>query len=208
MRQDIIFQSEGLKLEGVLYAPEGQENFPAAIVLHPHPQFGGSMYNNVVDEVCEKLEKTMIALKFNCRGVGRSEGHSSGGKEEGKDVEAAIEYLKSNKTVDQSRIAFIGYSWGSYVGLPVTYKNPDIKLVVGISCPVGLWNYNYLRECDKPKLMIVGSHDSFAPQEKIERLFKQLKDPKELYFFDTDHFWIGQEKNMADKVSEFLNAFL
>ena len=91
-----------------------------------------------------------------------------------EDVEAAIDHLMASDDVDPTQIAFIGYSWGTYVGLPVTHKSPNIKLIVGISCPVGLWNYNYLRECDKPKLLIVGNYDSFAPKEKIQHLFDRL----------------------------------
>jgi len=166
------------------------------------------MDNNGVDGVCDQVEGSMIALKFNCRGVGGSEGHSTGGKEEGKDVLAAINYLKTNKAVDQKKLVFIGYSWGTYAGLPVTYNNPDIKLVVAISCPVGMWNYNYLRECTKPKLLIVGTHDQFAPLDKITQLFTQLSDPKELYTLKTDHFYMGQETNMANKVAEFLKKLL
>ncbi|NVM52458.1 MAG: dienelactone hydrolase family protein [Candidatus Helarchaeota archaeon] len=193
-----------------MYAPQKtpERSLPAAIVLHPHPQFGGSMYNNVVDAVCEELEDSMITLKFNCRGVGRSEGHSSGGKEEGKDVEAAIEFLKTNELVDQKRIVFIGYSWGTYVGLPVTYENPDIKIVIGIACPVGLWNFKYLQKCKKPILLIGGTYDQFAPMEKLKQLYDRLPDPKELHLLETDHFYMGQEKKMANNVSEFLNRLL
>lgn len=211
MRQDISFLSENFKLEGIIYTPDAisEGPFPAAIVLHPHPQFGGSMYNNVVDAVCETLENSMIALKFNCRGVGRSEGHSSTtGKQEGIDVLAAINYLKTNEAVDQDKIVVIGYSWGTKIGFPVTHANPDVSLLIGISCPIGLWNYGYLRECSKPKLLIVGTFDQFAPLEKIQHLFDQLLDPKELFVLETDHFYMGQEGRMADKVSEFLKKAL
>lgn len=208
MKNNIFFQSDHLKLEGVLYYPENQNDLPGAIVMHPHPQFGGSMYNNVVDAVCEELEPSMIAMKFNCRGVGRSEGHSTGGKEEGKDIQAAINYLKTNDAIDQEKLIFIGYSWGTYVGLPVTYKNSDIKLLVSISCPVGMWNYDYLRDCEKPKLMIGGAYDQFAPLDKIKQLFDQLSEPKELCILETDHFYGGQEKKMAERVLQFLNEFL
>jgi hypothetical protein len=206
MRKNVFFQSDHLKLEGVLYSPENQSNLPGAVVVHPHPQFGGSMHNNVVDAVCEELETSMIALKFNCRGVGRSEGHSTGGQEEGKDVLAAINYLKTNKAVD--RLIFVGYSWGTYIGLPVSYKNPDIELLVAISCPVGLWNYDYLKDCDKPKLIIGGAYDQFAPIDKIKHLFNQLSKPKQLFILETDHFYGGQEKILVIKVTEFLKEFL
>jgi alpha/beta superfamily hydrolase len=204
MKSAIEFQSNILKLEGVLYYPEEGNNFPAAVVTHPHPQFGGSMYNNVVDAVCEELENSMGAMKFNCRGVGGSEGVSTGGEEEWQDVEAAIAFLKTHELVDPGRLAFIGYSWGTYVGLPVTYQNPDIKLVVGISCPVGMWNYGYLKNCQKPILLTVGKKDQFAPIGKIKKLFEALPDPKELFLLEADHFYIGYEHELATKVSEFV----
>ena len=69
MRKTISFLSDNLKLEGVLYSPATQSNLAGAIVVHPHPQFGGSMDNKVVDAVCEQLENSMIALKFNLRKV-------------------------------------------------------------------------------------------------------------------------------------------
>ncbi|MFX1295761.1 MAG: alpha/beta hydrolase [Promethearchaeota archaeon] len=208
MRKEIFFLSEDLKLEGVLYTPDEKGKFPAAVVLHPHPQFGGSMYNNVVDAICEELEHLMIALKFNCRGVGKSEGVSSGGKEEGNDVEAAIKFLKTIEIVDQKRIIFIGYSWGTYVGLPITYKNPDIKILIGIACPVGLWNYKYLQDCKKPILLIGGTYDQFSPMDKLKQLYEALPKPKDLFFLETDHFYIGQKKTLVTKVAEFLKRYL
>jgi alpha/beta superfamily hydrolase len=208
MRRKVSFNSESFKLEGVLFAPDSEGPFPAAIVLHPHPEFGGSMNNNVVDAICERLESSMIALKFNCRGVGRSEGISSGGQNEAQDVLAAIEFLKADSRVEHSKLGFVGYSWGTYVGLPVTYKNPDIQVLIGIACPVGLWNYNYLLEAEKPKLLVAGAYDQFAPVAQIKRLFAQLLEPKEFLLLETDHFYGGQERPMANKVKEFLSKFL
>ncbi len=208
MQQDIFFDSNGLKLEGIIYAPEKAGQFPVAIVLHPHPQFGGSMFNNVVDAVCEELESSMVAFKFNCRGVGRSEGISTGGVEEGEDVKAAIEFLKTYEKADKNSIAFVGYSWGTYAGMPVTYNNPDIKAMVGISCPVGMWNYNYLKECQKPKLLTVGKRDQFAPVDKIKKLYETLSEPKELFLLETDHFYMGYEQKVAAKVLDFIKKYI
>ncbi len=208
MKSEIEFFSNKLKLEGILYSPEEGNSFSAAVVTHPHPQFGGSMYNNVVDAVCEELEKTMVAMKFNCRGVGRSEGVSTGGQEEWQDVEAAIKFLKTHELVDPERIVFIGYSWGTYVGLPVTYDNPDIKVIIAISCPVGMWNYGYLKNCQKPILLTVGKRDQFAPFGKIKKLFDTIPEPKELFLLEADHFYIGYEHELTTKVAEFVKKNL
>ncbi|MHA1263977.1 MAG: alpha/beta hydrolase [Candidatus Helarchaeota archaeon] len=207
MRTEVFFTSENFKLEGVLYSPAEQGVYPAAIVLHPHPQYGGSMANNVVDAICAKLEESMVALKFNCRGVGRSEGVSTGGKEEGKDVLAAINFLKSKEGVNKNKLIFIGYSWGTYVGLPVTFDNPDIQLLIAVACPVGLWNYSYMKKCKKPKLFITGTHDQFAPREKLESLYEKLPEPKELNILETDHFYWGQERQLANIIQKFLMKY-
>lgn len=206
MREKIFFQSNSFKLEGVLYSPQVGESLSAAIVLHPHPQFGGSMDNNVVDAICDKLAEFIVVMKFNCRGVGRSEGVSTGGQEEGRDVLAAISYLKSNAGVhiDPERIIFIGYSWGTYAGFPVVYLNPEIKMLVGIACPIGLWSYNYLEACKKPKLLITGSFDQFSPREKMQQLYDRLPEPKNLIVLETDHFYWGQERALANHVAEFI----
>ncbi|MHA1129421.1 MAG: alpha/beta hydrolase [Candidatus Helarchaeota archaeon] len=208
MKKSIHFFSDGLKLEGVLYAPDERPNLAVVIVLHPMPQYGGSMDNNVVDAVCEELSTWMGAMKFNCRGVGRSEGVSTGGREEGRDVQAAIQFLKKHELFNQNRIGFVGYSWGTYVGLPVTFNNPDVKVLVGISCPVGMWNFNYLKACQKPLLLTVGKRDQFAPLAKVKILFETLAHPKDLVLFETDHFYIGHERELAIHVSKFLKKYI
>lgn len=77
MIEKVIFACGDIKLEGVQHIPVGKETFPAAIICHPHPRFGGNMNNNVVTSVAEKiLSSNFFSLRFNFRGVGGSGGIS------------------------------------------------------------------------------------------------------------------------------------
>ena len=101
MKERVKFHCDELSLEGILDVPGGIGPFPAVIVCHPHPLYGGSMDNNVVDSICEALaQASLISLKFNFRGVGRSEGEFSQGIGEQEDVAAAISFITTVKEVD------------------------------------------------------------------------------------------------------------
>jgi alpha/beta superfamily hydrolase len=70
--EEIIFDSEGLKIEGLLENLQGEMG---VVVTHPHPLYGGQMRNNVVESITQAYrEQGYSTLRFNFRGVGKSEG--------------------------------------------------------------------------------------------------------------------------------------
>ena len=75
-KEGLMFPCDDILLEGVLCLPEGNDGpFPAVVVCHPHPLYGGSMNVDMVQKVCESLgTHTIASLRFNFRGVGKSEG--------------------------------------------------------------------------------------------------------------------------------------
>jgi len=108
----VTFKSGDLTLEGMIAYPDGDAAGPhrAAVVCHPHPLYGGSMYNNVVDAVLEALHARGFAtLRFNFRGVGQSEGEFDNGKGEADDAIAAIRFLTTQKGVRATGAALAGY---------------------------------------------------------------------------------------------------
>src|SRR4030042_345778 len=103
--RDVRFTCGKLKLEGVCYYPDGAGKFPGVVLCHPHPMYGGSMINNVILELATVLPlKGIIALMFNFRSVGRSQGSFDNGTGEQEDVKAAIDWLISQPEVDAGRI--------------------------------------------------------------------------------------------------------
>lgn len=105
----VSFPSGSIRLEGILTRPEGASLFPAAVVCHPHPLYGGSMDNNVVCAVSDALTQASLAsLRFNFRGVGGSQGEFGHGIGEGEDVKAAISYISTVTEIDSGRIGLVG----------------------------------------------------------------------------------------------------
>ena len=207
-QQRITFTSGELKLESVLCLPEDEGHFPCVVVCHPHPLYGGSMDNNVVDAVCGALVKASIAaFKFNFRGVGRSQGRYDDGRGEGEDARNAVKYVSKLEEIDAERIGLCGYSAGAAFSLPVCCNNERIKAIAAISPPLDMFDFSFLADCDKPLLLASGSDDDFTPAERFIEFCKDLGETSEQELIvGADHFWCGYEPKLAERIASFFTA--
>ena len=203
----VSFRSGRLLLEGVESTPGGADTFPAVVVCHPHPSFGGSMDNNVVMSICEALfEKSIMTLRFNFRGVGKSEGSFGHGIGEQEDVEAAISFLVAEKRADRRRLGLAGYSAGAVFGVPVAVRDERVRALAAISLPIGMMDLEAVRTCPKPKLFVSGSRDDFASVDALTEFCQSCVEPKECVIIDgADHFWQGYEARLASTVTDFFS---
>ncbi len=166
----------------------------AAVVTHPHPLFGGTMHNKVVFHAMKAINGFGFpVLRFNFRGTGTSEGTHDYGRGEVDDVRAAMDYMK-----DEFRrpLIFAGFSFGAAVGLQAACPDPDVKAIISIGTPMQaenrMYQYNFLRQCEKPKLFISGDHDQFARREELAELVNSVPEPKKLVLIrGGDHFFAG-----------------
>ncbi len=199
------FRSGALTLEGVLCMPEEGGPLPAVIVCHPHPLYGGSMNNNVVNCLCSALNaESLISFKFNFRGVGRSQGDFGDGAGEQEDVSSAISFITTLSEVDPESMGLIGYSAGAAFALPVGCEDPRIKALGAISPPLSMFDFEFLKGCIKPKILISGSRDDFTPAGRFVELCQSLPSPTEYECIEgADHFWWGYEPEMARKIAAF-----
>ena len=206
----VSFPSGELFLEGILAIPEGAGPFPAVIVCHPHPLYGGSMDNNVVYSLSETLTQASLAsFKFNFRGVGGSQGEFGQGIGEQEDVKAAISFINTVKKVDSKRIGLAGYSAGAGFALPVGLNDVRIKALAAVSPPLRMFDFDFLKDCPKPKLFISGSRDNFTPADQFLEFCQNLPEPKEYESIEgADHFWWGYETRLAAKVTAFFTKVL
>jgi uncharacterized protein len=204
------FPSGELFLEGILAIPKGAGPFPAVIVCHPHPLYGGSMDNNVVYSLSETLTQASLAsFKFNFRGVGGSQGEFSQGIGEQEDVEAAISFMSTVKEVDCKRIGLAGYSAGAGFALPIGVKDDRIRALAAISPPLPMFDFDFLKNCPKPKLLISGSRDDLIPLNQFLEFCRSLPEPKECESITgADHFWWGYESDLVAKVTAFFTRVL
>jgi alpha/beta superfamily hydrolase len=201
----VSFSSGELFLEGIVAIPQGAGPFPAVIVCHPHPLYGGSMDNNVVYSLSETLpQASFVSFKFNFRGVGGSQGEFGQGIGEQEDVEAAISFISTVKEVDSKRIGLAGYSAGAGFALPVGLNDVRIKALAAVSPPLPMFDFDFLKSCPKPKLLISGSRDNFTPADQFLEFCQNLPEPKECESIEgADHFWWEYESRLAAKVTAF-----
>jgi alpha/beta superfamily hydrolase len=196
---------QAIQLEGILHYPGG-DNLPAAVICHPHSLYGGSMAVSLVVSIAQTLaERGIIALRFNFRGVGQSEGGFGEGVAELNDVAGAVELLLRAEAVDQGKLYLIGYSFGAWVGLHHAEHDPRICAVVAIGLPLWQLEETFLSSYARPKLFIAGENDSICPPDLLRRFMESLPPPKEVRILsEADHFLIGREKEVAEAVADFI----
>lgn len=206
-------------LEGLLRLPDGMPASAAsatdtaalpemaAVVCHPHPQFGGTMHNKVVFRIAAALvEHGIPALRFNFRGVGRSTGEFDAGQGEADDIRAALDALDAR--FPDLPLLLAGFSFGSWVGMPVGCADPRVTHLVGVGVPVSLLHTDDLAGCDKPKLIVQGERDQYGPRAALEDWFARLPEPKRLAIVpDADHFFTQQQSELAAALDTGLRAW-
>ena len=201
----VTFPSGELSLEGILATPKGAGLFPAVIVCHPHPLYGGDMDNNVVHGLSETLTRALfVSFRFNFRGVGGSQGEYGQGIGEQDDVEAAIAFVGTVKEVDSERIGLAGYSAGAGFAFPVGVKDARIKALAAVSPPLDMFDFGSLKNCHKPKLLVSGSRDHCTSADEFTEFCHNLPEPRQWEVIEgADHFWWQYESRLAAKVAAF-----
>ncbi len=205
----VSFLSGNLKLEGVAYMPDSAGPFAAVALCHPHPLHGGSMDSGVIVELADALVgRSIVALRFNFRGVGRSQGRFDNGIGEQDDVISAIDWLASLPQVDLHRIGLAGYSFGAGVAAQVAVEDDRVRAVSLISLVVDGVRLATLAGYAKPKQFICAENDTVGPPGPIAAGFPDLAPPKELEVIPgADHFWSGFETQVAAKVTGFFERY-
>ncbi len=190
--------------------PDAAENPAAAAVLcHPHPLYGGNMHNNVIRALKKGLnERGLICLRFNFRGTGQSWGTHDNGVGEIDDVLAAVDFLEAMEQVDSKRLVLAGYSFGCWVGLRATARDPRPKRLIGISPPVDSYDFGFLENETRPKLLIAGDRDFVCSPERFRDLLDRIPEPKKgVILPGADHFHLGGEGDLIRETDAFLDAF-
>lgn len=201
----VPFPCGKLTLEGLCCFPDRDGVFPAVVLCHPHPLYGGSMDNNVMMSISSALvRECFIAFMFNFRGVGGSQGSFGGGEAEQEDAAAALNWIIGQPEVDANRVGLAGYSFGAAVVLPVACAEDRVRALALISLPPGPEQISQLKSCVKPKLLICGTNDMVAPLEQAQQMNREAAEPKQFEIISgADHLWWGYEGKLANKVAEF-----
>lgn len=194
---EVIFPGPEGRLEG-RYHPTKIKDAPIAIILHPHPQFGGTMNNRVVYELHYAFHNMGFnVLRFNFRGVGRSQGEYDQGIGELSDAASALDYLQSmNQNAKHCWVA--GFSFGAWIGMQLLMRRPEITGFISVSPPANMYDFSFLAPCPASGLIINGLGDRVAPPADTVGLVNKLHEQKGItvthqevegagHFFEDDH---------------------
>jgi uncharacterized protein len=204
----VTFPSGDLTLEGLLATPGGSTPVRGAVVCHPHPLYGGSMYNNVVDAVLEAMWRLQWAtLRFNFRGVGQSEGEHGGGVGEADDAIAALNFLTTQTGVQPEAPVLAGYSFGAMAAMKAAPRITNLGTLVLVALPIRMADPTALNDLGKPIVLAAGDSDTYCPAEQLQALQKDLGSNAQVKIIrGADHFFGGYEEELAEALSTMLNV--
>ncbi len=178
------------------------------VVAHPFPPMGGTMHNGVVMAIWRALaSKGIAALRFNFRGVGRSEGRFSEGIGERDDIRAAVDVAFTMEVIDTDRVGLSGYSFGAMMSVPVALRDDRVKCLAVVSAPLSEDNWKKLDEYQKPYLVVVGENDNMVPMDLFRRRMEKESAFGNYHIIPGgDHGLFGYEEEVGEVVGEFIFA--
>ena len=182
------------RLEALLEKPHDREPWCAAVVCHPHPLHGGTLHNKVVYRLARGLRRAGIAvLRFNYRGVGRSQGEYGNLEGEIEDARAALEWLRARYPALPCALA--GFSFGARVITRLGCETGGARFLLAAGFPTSMGGAEYLGRCAAPKVFVQSTHDQYGPRAELEAAFAGWAAPKRIIWIEAaDHFFaVGLE---------------
>ncbi len=212
---ELIFPGPEGRLEA-RYHPQPAPDAPIAIVLHPNPQYGGTMNNRVVYNLHYAFHRMgFTVMRFNFRGVGRSQGEFDQGVGELSDAASALDYLQAmNPNSKHCWVA--GFSFGAWIGMQLLMRRPEITGFISVAPPANMYDFSFLAPCPASGLIINGTADRVAAPKDTATLVAKLREQKGItvsheLIEGADHFFRDDEahmKPMIDTVQSYVRRRL
>ncbi len=209
---EIHFNGPEGRLEGRYHASKNS-NAPIAIVLHPHPQHGGTMNNKIVYTVYNAfVERGFTVMRFNFRGVGKSQGEFDHGIGELSDAAAALDWLQSfNSNAPKCWVA--GFSFGAWIGMQLLMRRPEVDRFLSLAPPANMFDFSFLAPCPSSGLIIHGTADQHVPEMNIGQLYDKLSSQKTIRvdlakIKDADHFFTNRLDDLKNVIDEYFEKNL
>ena len=182
---------------------------PVAIVLQPHPQYGGSMNNKIVQTAYNIfLENGFSVIRINFRGVGKSDGVFDNGQGELSDAAAALDWIE-RENLDYSQCWVSGFSFGSLICMQLIMRRPEVNNFIAISPQPNVYDFSFLAPCPTSGQVLYSDGDELVTQESIDELDKRIKSQKgiEVVFTkinDANHFFKDKENELAIEIENYI----
>jgi uncharacterized protein len=209
---EVIFNGADGRLEGRYHHARGP-NAPLALILHPHPLHGGTMNNKVVFDVFHIFARRGFSvLRFNFRGVGRSQETFDHGQGELRDAAAALDWMQQHN-VNSSACWVAGFSFGAWIGMQLLMRRPEVQGFISLALPANMYDFTFLAPCPSSGLIVHGEKDALVPTDSVERLVQKLHQQRGIKIDlevipEADHFFSGHLSELGRAVERYLDAAL
>ena len=214
---DVVLTGAAGRIEG-RYSPGKRETAPIALILHPHPRAGGSMNHPVAVQLYHLFMKRGFStlrfsvMRFNFRGVGRSQGEFDSGVGELADAATALDWLQaSNPAASQCWVA--GFNFGAWVGMQLLMRRPESDGFISVSPPTNMYDFSFLAPCPASGLFLHGAQDAVTPPVEVERVVAKLRTQKGIVIdYDliqgANHSWQDHLHDVESHVANYLDKRL
>ncbi len=209
---ELIINGPAGRLEA-RYHHEPAADSPIALILHPHPQFGGTMNNQVVYSLYYTFaQRGFSVLRFNFRGVGRSQGFWDGGPGELADAASALDWLQIVKP-DAKYCWIAGVSFGTWIAMQLLMRRPEIDGFICVAPPSNLYDFSFLAPCPSSGLMVNGDKDRVVPSNSVAELTGKLKTQRGIKIDHeiipgANHFFENKTDDLQTVVGGYLDMRL
>jgi alpha/beta superfamily hydrolase len=206
---EIIINGPAGRIEG-RYTHSKTPNAPLAIVLHPHPEHGGTMNNKLTYYLFQSfVQRGFSTLRFNFRGVGRSQGEHDKGEGELSDAASALDWMQDiNPNAPYVWVA--GFSFGAWIGMQLLMRRPEVKGFISVAPPANMYDFTFLAPCPTSGLILHGGKDEVVPEPHVEKLVQRLRAQKGISIDyrivpHANHFFHDRVDDMVVHVHDHLN---
>ena len=206
---EVTFNGPDGRIEGRYHQSENK-HAPAALILHPHPLYGGTMNNKVVYSLYESFKRNGFSvLRINFRGVGRSQGKFDNGVGELTDAATALDWLQ-NQNQDISSFWIGGFSFGAWIAMQLMMRRPEIQAFAVASPPVNKYDFSFLSPCPARGIIVQGDQDSIVSENAVAEFVEKTSKQKNTnidyqIIFGADHFFREKTDELIEVVSGYIN---
>lgn len=204
--QNLLIPGPSGQLEALFASPQAQSPTAIAVICHPHPQQEGTMHNKVVTTLHKAFEQCGVAtLRFNYRGVGKSEGSFDNAVGECDDLRAMIAWAQQQHPGLPLYLA--GFSFGAYIAARVANDDQVAQRLVTIAPAVDHYSFDHLTQIQCPWLVIHGDEDDVATFETVETWAQRPPSPLDFKVMKgTGHFFHRRLVELRELIIDWVSS--
>ncbi|MDT0574997.1 alpha/beta hydrolase [Croceicoccus sp. F390] len=205
----VIFPGPEGRLEGRFH-PAPRPRAPLAMILHPHPQGGGTMNERITQALFKDfVSRGFAVLRFNFRGVGRSQGSFDNGIGELSDAASALDWVQA--VHPEAQVTWVGgVSFGALIGMQLMMRRPEIRGFISIAPPANMYDFSFLAPCPASGIMIQGAADTVVTPVSVQKLVEKLRTQKHITIHHEEipranHFFEHEHDELMRAVGNYLD---